>query len=191
MSATPKTPREIPTEEALKNVEFMDNVAALYKKGVECVADLENRAIDCALQHNKETLELWKQMAEKLPWAPRLSLFQGFAEPMDRFAEVQKAAIHLAVDETRLFLEMVKERTASANKTADTMSKFAQQNFERSVAAQRKVAEATVAGTKSAFENARERFTVPGGEAISESIRQSIDTVIDAQKELLETVSGR
>lgn len=186
----PKVSRDVPAEEP-RNLEFIENFAMLYKKGVECVAELQNRTLDCAVQHNKETAELWKQMFDKLPWAPRMNLFEGFAGTLDRYAEVQKAAINLAVDQARLLAEIVKERTATAGKTADTISKYAQQSFERSMTVQKKMAEAAVAETKSAFENARERFTVPGGEFVAESIRKSVDTVLDAQKELLETASRR
>jgi hypothetical protein len=114
-------------------------------------------------------------------------MIDGFAGTLDRVAEAQKAAIKLAVEQTRLFVEIVKERTASASKSSDTMSKFTQQSIEQSVAAQRKVAEAAVAEVKSAFDKAREHFTVPGSEAVAEIIRQGVDTVINAQRELLRT----
>ena len=191
MSPTPRATRDVPAEDPVRIPEFIENIAALYRKGVECMAKLQNQTIDCAVQHNKETLELWKQTMEKMPWAPRVNMFDGFAGTLDRFAEAQKATVNLAVDQTRAFVEMVKERTASAGKTADSISKFAQQSFDRSIAAQKEVAEATVAETKSAFDNARERFVVPGGEAVAESIWRGVDTVINVQKELIETASSR
>lgn len=185
-----KLNREVPAEEP-RNREFVENFALLYKKGVECVAELQNRTLDCAVQHQKETAELWKQMFEKFPWMPRTNLFDGLAGTLDRYAEVQKAATNLALDQARIYVDIVKERAAAAGKTADTMAKFAQQNFERSMAVQKKVAEAAVAETKLVFDNARERFTVPGGEFVAESIRKSVDAVLDAQKDLLETASSR
>lgn len=189
MNANPRAPRDIPPEEPVKNPDFVENFATLYKKTVECVADIQNRSIDCAMQHEKEAIELCKQMTEKLPWAPRVNLFDGLAGSLERFAEIQKAAINFAVEQNRGFAELVKERAASAGKTAGSMSKFAQQSFERSVAAQKKATEATLAEAKSAFEKARERFAVPGDEAVAESIRHGVDTIIDAQKEVLETAS--
>jgi hypothetical protein len=191
MSAAPRATREVPAEEPMHLLEIVDNSAMLYKKGVECMAEIQSRAVECAVQHNKETIALWKQLAEKLPWMPRANMFDNLAGTMDRVAEAQKTTIKLAVDQTRVFVDMVKERTAAARKTADAMSKFAQQSFEQSVAAQKKVTEATVAETRSAFENVRERFVVPGGEAVAESFRKSVDTILDAQKELLETASSR
>jgi len=191
MSPNPKANRDVPLEESAKNLEFIESFATLYKESVECMAQLQSQTIECAVQQNKKTMELWKQMIEKLPLAPRVNMFDTFAGTLDRFAEAQKTAINLAVDQTRAFVDIMKERTASTSKTADTVSRFAQQSFERSLAAQRKVAEATAAQTKSTFENARELFAVSGGEAVAESIRQGVDNFIDAQKEVLETVSSR
>lgn len=191
MSPNPRVTREVPTDDPVRNQEIVDNLATLYKKGMECVAELQSRTIDCAVQHNKETIEIWKQMMERLPWAPRVNVFEGLAGTLDRFAEVQKAVINLGVDQTRAVLEMAKERTTAASKTADSLSKFTQQSIERSMTAQKKVVEAAVAETKSAFDNARERFVVPGGEAMTETLRHGFDAVINAQKDLLETATSR
>jgi hypothetical protein len=191
MSSASRPIRDIPTVDASKSMDFFENAAVLYKKGVERIAELQNRYIDCAVQQNREAIELCKQMMEKLPWASRMSAYDDAAGTLERFAEAQKTAINLAVDQSRAFVEMVKDRTAAASKSVDYVSKFAQQSFERSVAAHKKVAEATVTETKSAFENARERFPSPGADAVAESIQRSVDTVINAQKELLETARSR
>jgi len=191
MSATPRNTRNAAAEDPAANLAFLENVLAFYKKGVECTAKLQSQAIECAVQQNKEALELWRQVTEDLPWAPRANIFEGLAGSLDRLAEAQKATINLALEQTRAFLETVKERTAAAGKSADSLSQFAQQSFDRSVAAQKKVAQAAVAETKSAFDNARERFAVPGAEAASESIRHGVDAVVNAQKELLESFSSR
>lgn len=191
MSATPRAGRDVPAAEPQVNLNLFENVAVLYKKGVECAAELQNKALDCAVQQNKQAVVLWEEMMEKLPWAPRVKMFEGYAGTLDRLAEVQKAAILLAVDQARVVVEMVKDRTAAASKTAETMSKFAQQSFKQSVAVQTKVAEAGIAETKAAFENVRERFPVPGSDALAESIWKSLDTVMDAQKEMLETAASR
>lgn len=191
MSATPKASRDIPAEEPARSLEFVEKVAILYKQGVECAAELQNRTLDCAMQHNKAMVELWKEMAENLPWAPRGSVFDGYAGTLNRFAAVQKAAIALAVDQAGIFVAIVKNRTAAAGKTVETMSRFARQSFQQSVAAQKKMAEATIAETKSALDEVRERFPVPGAEAVTESIWKGLDTIIDAQKDVLETASSR
>lgn len=188
MSTAARPIRDVP--DSAKNIDFFENAAILYRKGVERVAELQNRYIECAVQQNKDMLEVWKHMTEKLPWASCMSACDDAASTIERFAEAQKTAINLAVDQSRAFVEMVKERTATASKSADSISKFAQQSFERSVAAQKKVAEATVTETKSAFENAR-GFAGPATEAVTESIQRTVDTVINAQKEILETARSR
>lgn len=189
MSTASRPIRDVP--DPAKSIDFFENAAILYKKGVERIAELQNRYIECAVQQNREVIELCKLMTAKLPWASCMSAYDDAAGTVERFAEAQKTAINLAVDQSRAFVEMVKERSAAASKSADSVSRFAQQSFERSVAAQKKVAEATVTETKSAFENARERFSGPATEAVTESIQRTVDTVINAQKELLETARSR
>lgn len=189
MSPIPKPTRDAPHVEPAKPSDFVEAFATLYKEEVECIAEIQNRTIDCAVQHNKATTELWKQMLEKVPWMPRVNMPENFSTTLDRLAEMQKVAVKLGVDQTRLFVDVVKERTASAGKTGETMSKFVQQGFEQSLAANKKFAEATLAESKAAFRNVRERYPVPGGEAIAENIQQGVDAVINAQKDLLETVS--
>jgi dGTP triphosphohydrolase len=191
MSSSSRPIRDVPPVDSAKNIDFFETSAILYRKGVERIAELQSRYIECAVQQNKEAIELCRQTVEKLPWASYMNVFDDAAGTLERFAEAQKTAINLTVDQTRAFVEMVKERTATASKSADSISKFAQQSFERSVTAQKKVAEATVSETKSAFENARERFAGPATEAVTESIQRTVDTVINAQKELLETARSR
>lgn len=191
MSTASRPIRDVPPIDSAKNIDFFENAAILYRKGVERIAEIQNRYIDYAVQQNRDTVELWRLMTEKLPWASSMNALDDAAGTIERFAEAQKTAISLTVDQTRAFVEMVKDRTAAASKSVDYLTKFGQQSFERSVAAHKKVAEATVTETKSAFENARERFQSPGADAVAESIQRSVDTVINAQKELLETARSR
>jgi hypothetical protein len=187
MSVTPRAPREAVAEEPREKAEIRDSYAALYSKGVQRLGDVQKRSIDVALQHNREAVELWKQMADKLPWAPRLKVFEQAVQNLERLAETQKTAIDLVVEQTGAFVDMLKERTAAFEKANDAILNFGQQSFDRTVAAQKKTAETTITGTKSAFENAREQFGFPGGDAVAARIQRGVGAVIDAQKELLET----
>lgn len=189
MSPAPKAKKDAAAEEAGREKEIRDKFAALYTKSVERIADIQKRSIDIAMQQNKETFGLWRQLAEKLPWAPQLKGFEEAASRLEQFAGTQKSAIDLMVENTRAFVEMVKERTAAAEKTTDSVLNFAQESFDRSVDAQKKAADAVVAETKSAFDNARVPFEFPGSKAVAESIQHGVDAVVEAQKELLEMVT--
>jgi hypothetical protein len=190
MSATPKAPRDAVPEESTRIPDIRDNFAALYSKGVERVAEVQKRGIDIALQHGKEMIDLWKQATEKLPWAPRLKAFDQAPATLERFADAQKTVIDLVVEQTRALVEFAKDRQTTAGKGTDSVLNFAQQSFDRSVAAQKKAAAATVTQTKSVFENAREEFGFPGSEVVADSIQKGVDAVVVAQKELLETISA-
>lgn len=189
MSPAPRAKRDAAAVEAAKDHEMAEKVAALYTKSVERMADIQKRSIDVAMQQNKEVIGLWKQVAEKLPWAPQLKGLDEAAGRLEHFAGTQKSAIDLMVENTRAFVEMVKERTAAAEKTTDSVLNFAQESFDRTIETQKKAADAALAETKSAFENARAHLEFPGGAAVAESIQRGVDAIVEAQKELLETVS--
>lgn len=188
MSANPRVPRDAAAEESAKNAELRDNFSAHYSKGVERMAEIQKRSIDLAMQHNKETIELWKQVMEKMPWAPRLNMFDQATGTLERFADNQKIAVDLMVEQARAFVDMAKERTTVARTSTEAVLNFAQQTFDRSVTAQKKAAKTTVSETRSAYENAREHFGFPGN-AVADSIQHGVDAMVEAQKELLETVS--
>lgn len=188
MSPAPKAKKNAAAEEPVKEKEIRENFATLYAKSVERMAEIQKHSIDLAMQQNKETIGIWKQLTEKFPWSPT----QGFEEAettLERFAGTQKTAIDLMVEQTQAFVEMVKERAAAVDKTTDSVLKFAKQSFDRSLDAQKKAAGAAVNETRSAYENAREQFEFPGGAAVAESIQHGVDAIVEAQKELLETVS--
>lgn len=189
MSPAPKAKRNVAAENPENGKAIRDNVASLYAKSVERMAEIQKRSIDLAMQQNKETIELWKQVTETLHWAPPVKGLEEAETTLERFAGSQKTAIDLMVEQTHAFVDMVKERTAAMEKTTDSVLKFAKQNFERTVEAQKKATDAAVHETKSAFETAREHFEFPGSAAVAESIQQGVDALVEAQKEFLESVS--
>lgn len=189
MRPAPRVKRHAAPEEMHNGKDFREKVSALYTKSVERMAEIQKRSIDIALQQNKDTIGLWKQLTEKLPWAPPMKGLDEAASRLERFAGTQKTAIDLMVENTRAFAEMVKERTEAVENTTDSVLNFAKKSFDRSVDAQKKAADAALSETRSAFESARAQFDFPGSAAVAESIQRGVDAMVEAQKELLETVS--
>ena len=189
MSPAAKQKRNAAAGDPVNDKEIRENFASLYARSVDRMAEIQKRSIDFAVQQNKETIDFWKQLSEKLPWAPPVKGFEEAETTLERFAGTQKTAIDLMVEQTHAFVDMVKERAAAVDKTTDSMLKFAKQSFDRSVSAQKKATDAAVHESKSAFESAREKFEFPGGSAVAESIQHGVDALVEAQKELLETVS--
>jgi hypothetical protein len=178
------TPEKMETDGAIR-----ETFATLYTKNVERMADIQKRSIDIAVQQNKEALGLWKQLSERLPWAPPLKGFEETATTLERLAGTQKTALDMMVENTRAFVEMVKERAAATEKTTHSVLNFAKQSFDRTVDAHKKAVDIAVNESKSAIENAREHFDFPGTAALAESIQHGVDSIVEAQKELLETIS--
>jgi hypothetical protein len=189
MTPVAKGKRNAAPEEPTQEKEIRDGFAALYEKSVERMAEIQKRSIDFAMQQNKETMALWKQVTEKLPWAPPSKGFTEATSRLERLAGTQKTAIDLMVEQTRVFVEMVKDRAAAVEKATDSVLNFAQESFDRSIDAQKKAVDAAVSETKTAVENARTQFDFPGSAAVAESIQHGVDALVEAQKELLETVS--
>ena len=101
------------------------------------MAEIQKRSIDFALQQNKDTIGLWKQLTEKLPWAPPMKGLDEAATRLERFAGTQKTAIDLMVENTRAFVEMMKERTEAVENTTGSVLNFAKESFDRSATSRR------------------------------------------------------
>ncbi len=189
MTPAPKAKRDSVPEKPEIYKELRENLATFCTRSVERMAEIQKRSIDIAMQQNKEAFGVWKQLAEKLPWAPQMNGLALAASTLERFAGTQKTALDAMVEQSRAFVEIMKERAAAAEKTTDSLLDFARESFDRTIDAQKKAADAALSESKSAFDKAREQFDFPGGAAVAESIQHGVDAIVEAQKELLETVT--
>jgi hypothetical protein len=84
--------------------------------------------------------------------------------------------------------EMTRERVTEAGKANESASAYVQQAVERAVGVQKKALDHTAAHTKAVFDAFRSQFGIAGtpADAAVDSFHKGIDTVIDAQKELLD-----
>ncbi|UWZ82090.1 hypothetical protein [Occallatibacter riparius] len=195
MSQMPKPGKEAVVEDAREPVreaaEARDNFVTLYGRGIDRIAEIQKRFIDIAVQHNGETIETWKKMAQKMPGGARLPLLDVAASMFERFADTQKHAIDLAVEQNRALIESVKDRASVANKATEAAIHMTNQAMERSVAAQKKVVETTVAQTKAVMEATRQQMGaagVPTDSAVA-SFQRGVDSFVEAQKEMLDLVT--
>ena len=191
MAAGTRTSREPATEDINEKADIRNETAAFYLRGVERVADVQKEFIDLAVQQNKEMGDLLKKAAARLPGAPRIPMFDLAYGAVSRLADVQKAAVDFLVDQNRIWMDAYKDRTGSARKTGESASHAVKQVIESSFAVQKKALEHTAAHTKAVVDAARNQFGISGtqADAMTDSFRRGVDTIVEAQKELLHIVT--
>jgi len=191
MSPAGKPNREAAMDEMMDKADFRNETAAVFFHGVERIAEVEKQFIDLALEHNKEMGELLKKAAATLPGSPRIPMFDLAYSAFNRYADVQKAAVDFIVDQNRIWLDVFKDRPGTAKKAGESASHAVKQAMESSFAVQKKALEHTAAHTKAVVDATRNQFGISGtqADAMTDSFRRGVDTIVEAPKELLNIVT--
>jgi hypothetical protein len=183
--------REPVVEDAADRLEIQDNYAAFFLRGVERVAEIQKQAIDLAVQQNVEMVEILKKAAKKMPGAPRLPMLDLATGAVSRYANTQKSAIDFMVEQSHLWTDAFKDRASTVEKSTDSTVKAARQTMERSLAVHKKALEHTAAQTKAVVDAAKHQFGFTGtqADAMTDTFQKGVDTIVEAQKELLDLVT--
>jgi hypothetical protein len=191
MAAAAKTNREPIIDEVRDNGGVREDATVLVLRGMERIAEIQKLCIDTAVQHSTDTVAAMKKAAEKVPGMPRLLLLEVADSAMSRYADTQKAAIDFLVEQSRIWTDMLKDRSSSVKKSTDSTTNVAKQTLERSFAVQKKALEHTAANTKAVVDATRRQFGLTGTQAdtLTDTFQRGVDTVVDAQKELLDLVT--
>lgn len=183
MSTTKNTPGE-PVSTAAAEVE---SIARLYTKSVERIAEVQKKGIDLAVKQNAELLEACKKVAETLPGAPGLFMLDIAANAFQRYADTQKSAIDLVLEQSHALAGLARERAASTATATEGASAAVKQTVEKSVETQKKALEFSAAQSKAAFESAKKQLGLSGpAEQVAESFQRGVDGLLATQKELLD-----
>jgi len=191
MSPTPKPIREPIAEELDEKTEFRDNLAAVILHGFERVAEIQKHTIDLAVQHNAEMIDVLKKAADKMPGAPRLPMLELAAGAVSRYAETQKSVIDYFIEQSKVWTDTFKDRDSVAKSSTETVTNAAKQAVEKSFAVQKKALENTAAQTKAVVDAAKNQFGFTGkqAEVMTDTFQRGVDTIVEAQKELLDLVT--
>ena len=191
MSAAPKMNRETVREDGAEKPVVREDIAGVFLRGMERLAEAQKQCIDLAVQQNADVVDHLKKTAEKMPVAagiPMLDLFVGAAT---RYADTQKAAIDFFVEQSRIWTDTLKDRTSEVKKTTESTTSAAKQTMEKSFAVQKKALEHTAAQTKAVVDAAKRQlgFTGTQADAMTDTFQRGMDTIVEAQKELLDLVT--
>lgn len=191
MSPIPKTNQEPPEPIAMPEYDVVQATAATLLKGFERVAEIQKQAISLAVQQNTEMVALAKKTAEKLPVVPRLAFLELAAGMFGRYAEAQVQAIDFAVEQSKLWSDVYKDRARIAKGVTDSTSKAVKQSIESSVAANKKGLDAVAADAKAAVDAVKAQFGLGGPQVVTmtETFKKGIDAVVEAQKDVMDLVA--
>jgi hypothetical protein len=169
-------------------VDVIEAITELYANGIDRLAEVQKKGLEIAVKHNAEVASAWKKFTLPTPGGLMLDLA---TTAFERFAETQKGAIDLVVEQTHTFSKLVKERNVKATDTMEEGKKRAKEAIEHSVAAQKTALDYTAKQTKAAFETAKQQLGYAGTPAgtAAESMERGMDIVLEAQKELLDLVA--
>jgi glutamyl/glutaminyl-tRNA synthetase len=190
MSAS-KMDREPAVEKGPEKTGVRDETAALLLRGVERLAEIQKQYLDIAVQHNAEVVEVAQKAAEKLPGKPFFPMLDLTNSAVNRTAEIQKTTIDFFVEQTRVWTNLFKDRNSTAKESAESTANVAKQALEQSFAVQKKTMENTAAQAKAWVDATRREFGLTGAqaEALTDTFQRGVESVVEAQKEVLDLVT--
>ena len=174
--------RSTPTAE---KVDFVETMTELYMSGIERLAEIEKKGLEITVLHNAEVASAWRKLTFG---APALSMLDLATNAFERYAETQKGAIDLIVEQTHALAKKVKERDLKATGTIEEAKIRAKEAIEHSVAAQKTVLDYTAKQTKAVMETAKQQLGYSGTPAgvAADSMQRGLDVAVEAHKELLD-----
>lgn len=191
MSAAAKLNREPAVEETPVKSNVSDDILGIFLRGMERVGEVQKQWIDIAMQQNAEMIDILKKTAEKVPGAPRLPMLDAANGALNRYADTQKSAIDFMVEQSRAWTDAYKDRTSTVKNTFESTANVAKHALEKSLAVQKKALEHGAAQTKAVVDAAKNQFGFTGtqADAMTETFQRGVDTIVEAQKELLNIVT--
>jgi hypothetical protein len=184
--------KEVPNGAAAAEKPLLDGIEALtelYTSGIERMGEVQKKGLEIALQHNVDVVNTYKKM---LPLAPGLVMLDLTKTAFERFAETQKGAIDLVVEQTHSFAKLVKERENQATSTAEQGKERAKEAIQRTVAAQKTALDFTRKQTKVAFEAAKQQLGYAGTPvgSVADTVQHGMEVMVETQKGLLDVLAG-
>ncbi|MGO9340153.1 MAG: hypothetical protein ACLPY1_21870 [Terracidiphilus sp.] len=169
--------------------DLIETMTKLYTTGIERVAEFQKKGFEIALQHNAELVKTWKKHAEA---APGLFALEAATTAFERYADFRKSTIDMVVEQTRTLAGLVKEREVKATEIANEGKARTQEAIEHAVAAQKTALDFSAKQTKVALEAVKQQFGYAGtpAGAVADSMQRGMEVVVEAQKDLLDTIKG-
>lgn len=172
-----------------EQIDVMESITHLYTSGIERLAEIQKKGLEFAVQHNAEVVNTWKK---HIVAAPGVLMLDLAATAFERFADTQKGAIDLMVEQTHTLSSLVKERKGKAADAMEEGKTRAQEAIEHSIAAQKTAIEYSAKQAKVAFEAAKHQLGIAGTPAgtAADAMQRGMEVAVEAHKELLDVFKG-
>jgi hypothetical protein len=183
-----------PVEKQTKQqAEVAETITALYTKSIERVADAQKKTLDMALQQNADVIGAWKRIATSVPDSPIPGMLDLAGSMFGQLVDLQKSAIDLALEQSSALVGLAGERADFFANAGDTAQTMVQDTVQRAAATQRNVIEFSAAQTKTAVDTFKKQAGVAGtpAAAAADSFQRGFDTLLEAQKGILNIASKR
>lgn len=179
----PGGPVDVPAGEQFDVVESMTR---LYISGIERLAEIQKRGLEFAVQHNAEVVNTWKKHVVA---APAVLVLDLSTTAFERFADTQKGAIDLVVEQSHALADLVKERKAKTTDTFEEGRTKVKEAVEHVVAAQKTALDYSAKQAKAALQTAKKQFGAgTPAAAVTDSMQRGMEVAVEAQKELLDVM---
>jgi len=159
--------------------------ATLCHKGFERAVEAGKIGLNLAAQQNNDGIAAIKKALKGSQL--NLSGLDLFSQAVEGYIAIQKSLLDMALDQSASILESIEECTLDKSKAKTELANIMQQTVDRSLNARNTVVEFASKQAKVLHENLMAQPGIAGSpvEAVSDSVQRGFDTVISAQKEIL------
>lgn len=169
--------------------EVTDAFTPTYLNSVARVAALQKASLDLVAEQTAEWIGCWKKAFSYFPVTTPMFFFELAGQAVQTCVETQKSAIELAVEQAEAVTEIAKERADAYSKITESATAAFQTTVTRSVEAQKKVLEFAAAQNKAVCTATKRQVGAGPAADIVDTFERGTETVIEAQKSMLETAS--
>jgi hypothetical protein len=189
MPNTAKSSKKAETTTTATANQIADVFTPVYLNSVSRVAELQKTSLDMVAEQTNEWINAWKKTFSFFPVSAPTFVFDMASQAVQTCVETQKNAIDLAVEQAEAVSEIANQRADAYSKITESATAAFKTTVTRSVEAQKKVLEFAAAQNKAAFAATRKQIGSGPAAVIVDSFERGAETVIEAQKSVLETAA--
>jgi len=182
-----RTPGDVAQSAANEMADGLETFTRLFMAGFEHTAEIRKQTAGFVAQQNVAIVDAWKKMIPGVP-VPGMYFLDLMSSGFQRYADLEKQQVDLAVKNMRDLATLFHERNVAAGKIVERATEMVQESVDRSVAVNKKALDSTAEHTKEVFEKSRQQFGSTGeqAEALANSFHRGIDAIVETQKDLLD-----
>jgi len=189
MPTTTKSSKKTNGAATTKTAEVSGVVAPFYVNTVNRFAELQKSSLDAMAEQSSEFVAAWKKAASYLPVPTPTFFFDVFDQAVQTAVETQKSVIDLAVEQTEAVATIAQQRANAYAEISETATAALKTTVSRSVEAQKKVLEFAAQQNKAVWGATKKQIGDGPASIIADTIERGTNTVIEAQKSILEAAT--